>query len=267
MPWLVELLTTHLLVFTLVLGRVGGMVFVAPLFSAIAVPAHVRAFIAIALAILLLPAQAASDVVAPASLFEWLLTVGMELLIGLALGVGATILIAGMQLAGQLMAQASGLSLAEVFDPGLDANVPVLSQFLGLFTLTVYLLIGGHRWLLAGLMNTFTTLPLGSCRLPASVPDALVTLLTESFSLGIKAAAPLVIALLLATLVLGLVGRTLPQLNILSVGIGPNAIIAFGMLAMLLGTIAWLFEDRLQPAIVVVLDALASSGPSDLELR
>ena len=75
------------------------------------------------------------------------------------------------------------------------------------------------------------------------------------------------IALLLATLVLGLVGRTLPQLNILSVGFGPNAIIAFSMLALLLGTIAWLFEDRMESAIVLMLDALASSGPNSLALH
>ena len=111
---------------------------------------------------------------APTSLVDCALAIGIELLIGLALGLGATLLIAGMQLAGQLMAQASGLSLAEVFDPGLDANVPVLSQFLSMFTLVIYLLIGGHRWLMAGLLNTFTTLPLGSGRLPDSVADALV---------------------------------------------------------------------------------------------
>ena len=266
MPWLAELLTTQLLVFMLVLGRVGGVVLIAPVFSAVAVPGPIRAFIAVALAMLVTPTQV-GEVVAPTSLVDCALAIGIELLIGLALGLGATLLIAGMQLAGQLMAQASGLSLAEVFDPGLDANVPVLSQFLSMFTLVIYLLIGGHRWLMAGLLNTFTTLPLGSGRLPDSVADALVTLLTESFSLGVRAAAPLVIALLLATLVLGLVGRTLPQLNILSIGFGPNAIIAFSMLALLLGTIAWLFEDRMETAIVLMLDALASSGPNSLALH
>jgi len=256
MPWLADLLTTHLVVFALALARVAGFVTTAPLYSTVAVPVQIRAILAVVLAVLVAPTQVAATVAPPATLVELLLAAGIEVLVGLALGLGTVILLAGDQLAGQLIAQISGLSLAEVFDPALDANVPVLAQLLHLFTVAMYLVIGGHRWLMAGLLDTFAALPLATARISDSLPDALITLASESFSLGLRAAAPAVIALLLATLVLGLVSRTLPQLNILSVGFGLNTFVAFGTLALSLGTVAWLFEEQLQPAVTIMRDAI-----------
>jgi flagellar biosynthetic protein FliR len=263
MPWLADLLTTQFLVFTLALARVGGFVVTAPLYSAVAVPVQIRVLLAIALAALVAPTQLADSPALPATLVSLLVAIGFELLVGLALGLGTAILLAGAQLAGQLIAQMSGLSLAEVFDPGLDANVPVLAHLLHLFAVAMYLAIGGHRWLMAGLLDTFAALPLASASFSASLPDALITLTSESFSLAIRAAAPAAIAVLLATLVLGLVSRTLPQLNIMSVGFGLNTFVAFAALALSLGTTAWLLEEQLQPAVTIVRDAIELPGLTD----
>ena len=116
-------------------------------------------------------------------------------LLGLVLGLGVTILLSAAQVAGQLIAQLSGLSLAEVFDPDFDASLPVFSRFLHLVTVAVYLVIGGHRWLMAGLLDTFAAVPLGKGRPTGSAAEALLALLTESFSLGIRAAAPAIVAI------------------------------------------------------------------------
>ena len=77
-----------------------------------------------------------------------------------------------------------------------------------------------------------------------------------SFSLAIRVAAPAVTALLLATLILGLIGRTLPQLNVLALGFGLNALLAFAALGLSLGVAAWAFQDQIQPAMEVIFDAL-----------
>ncbi len=258
MTWLNELLTTHLVVFTLVLARVGGVVMTAPLFSLLTLPANVRAALTCALALLVAPAQIDAVTVLPHGNLAWLAALGAEAMIGMALGLGTAIIVAGAQMAGQLTAQLSGLSLAEVFDPALETNVSVLSHLLGLFTLVVYLGIGGHRWLMAGLLDTFRALPLGGESVPQAVTELLITLVNESFSLGLRAAMPAVVALLLASLILALVGRTLTQLNVLSVGFGLNALVAFSVLAISLGSTAWLFEEQLQGAMTAVVDELTS---------
>ena len=77
-----------------------------------------------------------------------------------------------------------------------------------------------------------------------------------SFSLGVRVAAPAVTALLLATLVLGLIGRTLPQLNIFAFGFGLNSLLAFAALGLTFGAAAWAFQDQIQPAMQTIFDAL-----------
>ncbi len=125
-----------------------------------------------------------------------------------------------------------------------------------LISLSIFVCIGGHRLVMAGLLDTFQTIPPGSGVFSQSIADAFVTLLTQSFSLGIRAAAPATIALLLGTLVLGLISRTVPQLNVLILGFGLNSLLIFGALALTLGGVAWTFQEQIEPALELLLNAL-----------
>ena len=245
------------ILFTLVLARVGGLTMTAPIYGTSDVPLRVRVVLAAALAMLIVPSQwRRDDPVSrqcdPLPRARW----AAKPLIGACLGLGVLILIHGMTLAGELVGQASGLRLADVFDPALDENVPLFSRLLFLVTVAVFVCLGGHRLVMAGLLDTFRTIPPGSGGFPRSLAEGFVTLVSQSFSLGIRAAAPAVTALLLATLILGLVGRTLPQLNVLSLGFGLNAMLAFAVLGLSLGAAAWAFQDQIQPAMETILDAL-----------
>ena len=111
---------------------------------------------------------------------------------------------------------------------------------------------------MAGLLDTFHALPPGSAVMPASLADTLVTLVGQSFALGIRAAAPVVASLLLANLVLGLISRALPQLNVLVVGFGLNALLALGILGISLGSAVFVFRDQVEPVIDAVLAGLKS---------
>ena len=244
------------ILFTLVLARVGGLTMTAPIYGTNDVPLRVRVLLAAALALLIVPSQWHAPLAQPGNAIYYLALLGREALIGACLGLGVLILIHGMTLAGELVGQASGLTLSDVFDPTLDENVPLFSRLLFLVSVAVFVCLGGHRMVMAGLLDTFQTIPPGSGTFPNSLADGFVTLVSQSFALGIRAAAPAVTALLLATLILGLVGRTLPQLNILTVGFGLNAMLAFAALGLTLGAAVWAFEDQIQPALETILDAL-----------
>lgn len=243
MAWIEQLLLSQLLVFTLVLVRVSGVVMLAPIFVSHEVPARIRALLAVALAVLVTPLQSGSPGGAPQTLVDFALAAVGEGLVGVMLGLGVMLLFAGVQLAGQVVAQVSGMQLADVFNPAFDASVPVFSQLLYLVTLAVFVLIDGHRMVLAALLDTFERLPVGA-PLGGDLVDTLATLLTQSCSLGIRAAAPTMVALLLATLVLGLVSRTLPQLNLMAMGFGISAVVTLGGLAVTLSAVAWLFQNE-----------------------
>jgi flagellar biosynthetic protein FliR len=186
----------------------------------------------------------------------YLVLLGVEAAIGACLGLGVLVLIHGMTLAGELIGRLSGLGIAEVFDPGLDENVPHFSRLLFLLAASVFLCIGGHRMVVAGLLDTFRAVPPGSGVFPRPLAEGLMTLVSQSFSLGVRAAAPALCALLLATLTLGLIGRTLPQLNVLALGFGMNALLAFAALALSLGAAVWVFQGQIEPALETILDAL-----------
>lgn len=256
MDWLVQLDVGKFLLFTLVLCRTSGLVMTAPIYGDQDVPMQVRALLAFALAVLIAPTQWDVSIPYPGTILNYLVFVGGELLIGLALGLGITILFSGINLAGNVVGQVSGLMLADVFDPTSGASVPLFSRLLFLVTMAVFVCIGGHRIVMAGLLDTFHSIPVGSGAPAGSLAETFVLLLSQSFALGLRAGMPVATALLLSTLVMGLISRTMPQLNILIVGFGLNSMLAFGALALSMGAAAWVFQQQLEPAVETLLEAL-----------
>jgi flagellar biosynthetic protein FliR len=249
-----------LIVFTLVLSRISGLVMTAPLLMSAEIPLQVRGLLTVAIAALLTPTQLSAPVEYPRDLAAYGVLIGCELWLGMFLGAGLMIILAGVQIAGQLISQLSGMSLADVFNPGFDSEVPLVAHLLYLTTLAVFLLIDGHRYLMGALLNTFATIPLGGGRMPATLSETIATLLTESFSLGIRAAAPAMAALLLATVLLGLISRTIPQINVLVVGFGVNSLITLGMLAISLSSMVYVFQDSFTPAIDQIIETLHAAS-------
>ena len=256
LPLLPEVIQRDFFVFVLVLLRIGGLVAVAPMFRSTVMGWRLRGGLAVALALLVAPLEAGKGISLPDSVLGFLVLAGAEAIIGLIFGLAVAVLFSALQVAGQLISQMNGMHLADVFDPGLGANTPVVSQLLFYVALAVFLSIGGHRQVLAALLDSFVWLPAGEGHFASSATGAMTSVLAQSFVLGIRAAAPAMVALLLATLVLGLAGRALPQMNMIVLGFGLNALVTFVVLSMSLGAIAWVFQDQLQPVLETVTDAL-----------
>lgn len=246
----------HVLTFVLVATRVATLVAIAPIFGPASVPLRVRGLVALALSLLIAPLEFAHSSPHPANLFDFLVLIGSEALVGLTLGLGILILFSSMQVAGQIISQMSGLQLADAYDPGFDASVPVLSQLMFYVALAVFVIIGGHRLVMEALLDTFVWLPAGHVSASPGVLAAMTSLLAESFILGIRAAAPVMVALLLATLIVGLVGRTLPQLNVMALGFSVGALVMIVTLSVSLGAAAWIFQAQVDPVLQTVMAAL-----------
>jgi flagellar biosynthetic protein FliR len=252
------LLVGKFLTFLLVLTRLSGVILTAPLFSSQGAPMQFRALLAVSMAMLVAPLQQApSSVVAINNLLELLHLMVPEVLVGLLLGLGLNIIFAGIQVAGQIISQMSGMSLADVFSPGFEANVSVFSQLFFFLTMAVFVSMGGHRLIIEAVLETYRWAPPGQVALGDNFVEVLTSILTQSFLLGIRAAAPILTALFLSTIVLGLISRTLPQLNIILVGFNLNALLTLGALFLSIGSVAWTFHEptteillRLQEVVV-----------------
>lgn len=256
MDWLSQLDLEKFLLFTLVLTRVSGLTMTAPIYGSQEVPMQVRALLAFALAVLIVPTQWDVSITQPGTMLNYLVFIGAELLIGACLGLGVVILFSGIQLAGTVLGEVGGLMVANILDPTAGEQVSLFSRLMHLLAIVVFVCLGGHRMVMAALLETFQTIPPGCAAVPLSMAHAMVDLVVQSFVLGIRAAAPVVVAILLSTLVMGLIGRTLPQLNILAVGFGVNSMLTFGVLAIALGTAVMIFQEQVQPAIATILSSL-----------
>ncbi len=259
MPLLETLLLNQFAVFTLVLARVGALIMTAPIFGSAVIPIRARALLTVALSLLVTPLVSASPPAEMTNLLVYARYLASEALIGVLLGFGVTLLLSGIQLTGQVISQLGGTALADIFDPTLNTNMSIYSQLFYFLTLAMFVLLDGHRLLIDALLDTYVWMPPGRGTLGTSYVEVLTALLSQSFLLGIRAAAPTMTALLLATLVLGLVGRTMPQINILAVGFGVNSMLTLACLFTTIGAIVWAFPLEASSAIDSIRAALAQS--------
>jgi flagellar biosynthetic protein FliR len=226
-----------------------------PMLGTATVPMQIRALLAVAISLMLTPIFWGQAVPHPENLPLLASLLAREAVLGLSIGLAVMILLSGMQLAGQVISQTSGMTLADVANPNFDTSVPLFSQILEMLALAIFFIAGGHRQVIDALLRSFAWMPPGEGRLPDKLTEALTLVASQSFEIGLRAAAPVMVALLLATLVVALISRTLPQLNAVAVGLNFNSLIVMGMLGLCLGSATWVFQEELASVLEAVTGA------------
>ncbi len=195
--------------------RVGGLLLIAPAWSAKTVPMRLRSALLVLFAVLLLPAaQANADLttlrITPATFLA-------ETAIGFLIGLAGALVIAAAELAGELATTTIGLSGAAIFDPINNTQGSLLQQFLQLTAMIVILISGGHIVMLQAVAQSFVAMPLGAPIAIGASSHELVLAAQSIFVTGVQFASPVIAAVLLLNLALAVLGRAAPQLNIMGV--------------------------------------------------
>lgn len=263
MDWYQYVDPSRVLVFALVLTRVSGIVMGAPVFGGSDIPMQVRGLFAFALALLIMPSQWTVYLNEPDNLVAFGLLIVSELIIGVSIGLALNIFFSGIAVAGELIGQIGGLTASQIFDPLSGDQSPLLSRAMNYLAVTVFACAGGLAVLVAALLDTFQSLPLGEGVMTDSIAIMFIKLLSISFGLAIRIAAPAVLAVLTAMLVMGLLGKTLPQLNLMSVGFGVNSVVMFAVFLLSIGTGIWCFQERIADALVIIFEGL--HAPVDID--
>ena len=216
--------------FLLVLARFGGLIVAAPLFGHLLVPMRVRAAMAVLFATALSPLvpQAAT---LPTSLWQLGGAVACEAALGTLMGIVAQLVFAGVQLGGQLAGMQMGFGMANLIDPAAHAHVTVIAEWQQLLALLVFLLLDVHHVLLRAVLESFQVAPPGGLPFLGGVAlrDA-VGLAGEVFVIGVRLAAPVLLVILLTNGAMGVLARTVPQLNVFVVGFPVN--VGVGLLVL-----------------------------------
>jgi len=244
---------SYLPVFVLVLFRVAGFMLFAPLFGSARIPKRVRTLIAVVLTF-----GFTSSVKQPPNLPQDYLSLSMaiggEICFGLAMGMILSFVFIAAQWAGQIIGQQLGFNIAETFDPQYGGGGSIIGDLYYMMTLVIFLLIGGHRQMIRGVRDSFDSLPLMSVAIDHSVLDLVVRMLETATMLALRLAAPILVTMLIVDMTLGFLGKTMPQMNVMTMGLSIKAMV--GLCVLVIGVMLYstpnVLESGLQESINTV---------------
>jgi flagellar biosynthesis protein FliR len=203
------------LLFVVVLARVGGLVTFAPFWSHQAVTPRARALLALALALVITPTVAPRLATPPTNLIELALVIAGELLIGCALGFVGKLVFSALEVAAQILGFQVGLSLAGVIDPATRAQTAALGTVAQMLGLMVLVAADGHHWLLAATAQSYAAVAPGGFAATAQMAEVMLRLSANALAVGVALAAPAIIVLLAVEALLGVMGRAAPRLELM----------------------------------------------------
>ena len=235
----------------LVATRITAGIFTAPVLGNVQVPIRFRILLAILLTTMTTPVLSTKINLGS----DWVSMFFGELVIGISLGLGVSILFAAAQMVGASMSQMASIPVTEII-PNLAS--PIGNLFC-LLSVAVFILMNGPELMVASLLGTFAELPPGISLNLYELDQLAIDLLRQSFLLTLRGVAPAVAAILVSTLVVGMIGKNYPQLNLLEFGIGSNLAILMVAILMTISGCVWLFVDDVQNIHHLIKDRLQQS--------
>ncbi len=237
--------------------RIAGFIMVDPFFCTRTIPRQVRVATAIALTIIIAPLLPAMPE-APVISAEGLANIFYQVIIGAAMGMVMRLVIAAVEMAGMLMSMQMGLGFAMFFDPQFGAQVPALSRFLSTFVFLLFLAMDGHLVLISALVDSFRILPVGLESIPKASFKVLAEWGAKIFSLGFLLSIPVVGALLITNLAIGVMTRAAPQFNIFTFGFPLTLTIGFIALYFSIPAFAHVIGEIYEQNIQAMLQLLTT---------
>lgn len=247
------------IVFCLALIRISAAVMTAPVLGSRTIPLRFRIVLAILLTLATFPlirANSVSEVSADSSLASMALS---ELIVGTLLGFGIMIVFAAAQVAGTVIGQMAGLQMSNSLDPLSGEATSPVAQMFSILSLAAFALIGGPELVVTATLDTFANLPIGSSLETSNIGGLVAELLQQSFLLTLRGVAPAVAALMISTLIIGLVSRTYPQMNLLGLGLSSNLLVMMLAIFFTLGGCVWLFVDDLHQVMVTIQESISAN--------
>lgn len=241
----------------LVLIRVTAMLSTIPIFSQVQLPRQLRFAFGLVLAFVIVRTV---PVIEPLGLGALTVAVLAQLFVGLVFGFVAYLLFAGIQFAGEIIDIQMGFAIANVINPLTSQNVTLIGEFQIALATLLYLATDSHHILLAGIASSFRLVPLPYAAAPTLLYGEVMRFFTQALFIVFQIAAPIAIALFLVNVMLGLMTRVAPQINVFVVGFPLQ--IATGLIMLivsmpLVGAVFPALVDQSQRQIDTVLHAMA----------
>lgn len=202
----------------LVLVRMSGLFILSPVFGRQNMPALFKVGFAFFLTLIYVSANGNLSVDYQDSMVLYVAFVAKELAIGIIMGYVTYIIMSGIYLAGQIIDNQVGFGYANVLDPITNIQVPLTSNFYYTYIILIFLLINGHHMLIRALFYSYKVIPLGQLTFSSDVITELGTIMGEMFAIALRISAPIIAAIFIADVVLGVLTKTIPEMNVFILG-------------------------------------------------
>ncbi|WP_366922981.1 flagellar type III secretion system protein FliR [Metallumcola ferriviriculae] len=243
-----------LLVFT----RLSAFVVTAPFFSIKGIPSLVKIGLAVLLTVIIGP-FVPMDII-PVSMLGLVFLIAKEVVVGLLLGFTAGLIFQAIKIGGELIDIQMGFAMASLFDPISNTRVTLIGQFQYYYAILLYLVLNGHHSLILAIVRSFQLVPLGSAMLSGILAQHFISIFLGMFAVAFKIAAPVIAVLIISDISLGLVARTVPQLNVFMLGFPIKAALGMLVVALLLPLLAGIVTDlmtQIEKDLLIVMESLS----------
>lgn len=241
----------------LVFARVGALMMLVPGIGDQFVPARVRLMVALFLAFVIAPVVAPGVPPLPEQPGMMAALIGLEVLVGLGIGMAARMLFSTLATAGTIVGMQTGLAMAMTFDPTQGGQGAIFGTFLAIMGTTLVFQADAHHWFIAGAVNTYALMAPGAGVPWGDMARFLIGAFARSFLLAVQITAPLLVFGIVFNVALGILNRVAPQIQVffilqpLQVMLG----LALFLITAGAGMLVWL------EAVVTVGRDLATGGP------
>jgi flagellar biosynthetic protein FliR len=245
--------------FLVVLARVAGFVIAIPVISSGQSPVQLRVSLAVAMALVLFPAMSQGLTAVSFNPVPFVLFIVNETLLGALLGLVSRLIFTAVEYGATVIGYQMGFAAANVFDPTGERQIALISQFQNVFAILIFLAVDGHHLFFRVAIRSYELLPPGHLNLSGEAVPFLMELTSRMFSLGVQFSAPVLALLLLSGLILGILARVFPQLNVFLLSFPLNIATAFIVIALTLELASALLRrefDTLAETLVTILSYL-----------
>ena len=255
MPNLLQFDPNTFLGFVIIFARITGVMVAAPIFGDPTIPNQVKVGLSLVISLVFFPVISAPYLGDNPGLLNLVLMLGGELGIGLLIGFSARLLLAGIEMAGEVAGFQMGLGIANVVDPSSQAQVSLIGQVMIIFATIIFVALDGHHIFIQALASSYDLVAPGALTLSQPAFDHFMLVAGRMFLIGLQVGAPLVVALLAANFAMGLIARSVPQVNIFIVGFPFT--IGLGLLFL---TLSFPFFAQAVARILGELDVIILAG-------
>ncbi len=232
-------------VFLLIFIRMTGLFVIAPIFGRRNIPAYLKIGFSFMLALILVN-TVKWQALEFSNIFEYFVLVLKELLVGITLGYVSYTIFTAIYLAGQVIDMQIGFGVVNVIDPLSNMQVPITSNFYFIFCMLIFLLCNGHHILIRALFYSYNIVPIGQAVFSTNLMNDIIGIFTNVFLISFKISAPVLAAILISDVALGIISKTVPQFNVFMIGMPLKILLGLSVIVLTLPMFMSLVENLIR---------------------